>query len=108
MIGTAARIFERLGAPLWISRAEGELARIGGRQPASELTATEHRVAELVAEGLRNREVAAALFVSEKTVEATLSRVYAKLGVRSRAELTRTLTDLRPTPAARPPDASKV
>ncbi len=51
------------------------------------LTATEERVAELAASGLTNREVAAAAFMSQKTVEANLSRAYRKLGIRSRAEL---------------------
>lgn len=93
-IEVAGRTFARLGASLWLRRAEEELARIGGRVPAaSELTATERRVAELVAGGLRNKEVAAALFVTVKTVEATLSRVYAKLGVRSRTELARTFAE---------------
>ena len=54
------------------------------------LTAAERRVAALVAEGRTNREVAAALFLGERTVETHLSHVYAKLGVRSRAELART------------------
>jgi DNA-binding CsgD family transcriptional regulator len=51
------------------------------------LTEAERRVAVLVAEGHTNREVAAALFVTEHTVEAALTRAYRKLGVRSRAEL---------------------
>ena len=54
-----------------------------------ELTPTERRIAEAVAEGKTNREVAAELFISVKTVEANLSRVFHKLGVRSRAELIR-------------------
>ena len=55
--------------------------------PPDELTETERRVAELAASGLTNREVAAQLFMSPKTVEANLARVYRKLGIRSRAEL---------------------
>ena len=51
------------------------------------LTATEAQVAELVARGLTNKEVAAELFVTVRAVEANLSRIYAKLGVRSRTEL---------------------
>jgi DNA-binding CsgD family transcriptional regulator len=82
--------FDELGARLWAERARGELARISGRPPASdELTSTQVRVAELVAEGRTNREVAAELFVSERTVEGHLTRIYEKLGVRSRAELAR-------------------
>jgi len=84
----ALELFERLGAGLWAAQARTELQRIGGRAPArGELTAAEWRVAELVAQGRTNREVAAALFLTPRTVEGTLSRVYAKLGVRSRAEL---------------------
>ena len=80
--------FSECGATLWQARAVAEAARIGGRGPAtSELTPTERRVAELVARGSPNKSVAAALFVTVGTVEAHLSRVYAKLGVRSRAEL---------------------
>ncbi len=85
---TALAEFERLGAPLWAGAARTELARIGGRVASrDELTAGERRVAALVAEGKTNREVAAALFVTERTVEAALTRAYRKLGVRSRTEL---------------------
>jgi DNA-binding CsgD family transcriptional regulator len=80
--------FESIGARVWAGRAASALERIGGRPAASsELTVTERRVAELVAEGLANKQVAAALFVSPKTVEGHLSRIYAKLGVHSRTEL---------------------
>jgi DNA-binding CsgD family transcriptional regulator len=83
-------VFERLDAALWAQKARAELGRIGGRAPASgELTPTEERVAALVAEGRTTKEVAAELFVSVKTVEGHLSRIYAKLGVRSRTELAR-------------------
>jgi DNA-binding CsgD family transcriptional regulator len=84
----ALEVFDQLGAPLWAEKAAGELARIPGRAPAaSELTETERRIAELVASGLTNREVAARLFVTVRTVEGNLTRIYAKLGVRSRTEL---------------------
>ena len=81
--------FERLGAPLWAEKARSELARIGGRRAHArgELTEAERRIATLVAEGRTNREVAAALFVTEHTVEGALTRAYRKLGVRSRTEL---------------------
>jgi DNA-binding CsgD family transcriptional regulator len=81
-------VFEQLGAALWAERARDELARVGGR-PASpvELTEGERQIAELVADGRSNREVAAALFVSPKTVSASLGRVYRKLGVTSRTEM---------------------
>jgi DNA-binding CsgD family transcriptional regulator len=87
----ALSTFEELGARLWAAKAHEELARIGGRVRAGELTGTERQVAELVARGLTNREAAAELFVSVRAVEANLSRIYAKLGVRSRTELARRL-----------------
>jgi DNA-binding CsgD family transcriptional regulator len=85
----ALEIFEELGAPLWAEKARAELARVGLRHVVApdELTATERRVAELAASGLKNREVAAQLFMSPKTVEANLARAYRKLGIHSRAEL---------------------
>ena len=84
----AVRLFDELGAPLWAVKARTELARIGGRKASGdELTATEHRIAALVATGKTNREVAQELFVAVATVEAALTRIYGKLGVRSRTEL---------------------
>ena len=81
--------FEGLDAPLWAEQTRAELSRIGGRAPSrGELTEGELRVAALVAEGRTNKEVAAALFLAERTVASHLTRVYAKLGVRSRSELT--------------------
>ena len=92
----ALAIFERLGAPLWAEQARSELARIGGRAPGrGELTEAESRIAALVAEGRTNREVAAALFVTVHTVEGALTRVYRKLGVRSRSELAHRLAQER-------------
>ena len=89
-LGRALSIFEDLGAVLWADKARAELARIAGRAPAGwGLTPTEHRVAELVASGLTNREAAARLFLTQKTVEFHLRNVYRKLGVRSRTELAR-------------------
>jgi DNA-binding CsgD family transcriptional regulator len=86
----ALSAFEQLGATLWAERAQAELGRIAGRAPAGwGLTATEYRVAELVAAGLTNREAAARLFLTQKTVEFHLRNVYRKLGVRSRTELAR-------------------
>jgi len=88
----AVAAFERLGAPLWSHQARAELARIGGRSPSrGDLTEAESLIAGLVAEGRTNREVATALFLTEHSVETALTRVYRKLGVRSRAELTRLL-----------------
>jgi len=88
-IGAALGEFERLGAATWIEKARAELGRIGGRTREEGLTAAERRVAALVAEGRTNKEVAAALLLGERTVETHLSHVYAKLGVRSRAQLAR-------------------
>jgi DNA-binding CsgD family transcriptional regulator len=86
----ALDLFQAVGAPLWAQRARDDLARVGGAMlPSSELTPTEQRIAQLVGEGRKNREVAEALFISVKTVEANLSRIFHKLGVRSRTELTR-------------------
>jgi DNA-binding CsgD family transcriptional regulator len=88
----ALDVFEELGAPLWAAKATAELARIGGRAPAPDaLTPTEEQVASLVAEGRTNREVAEALFMSVHTVDAHLRRIYRKLQVRSRTELSRKL-----------------
>ena len=87
----ALAIFEELETPLWVERTKEELARIGGRAASGDLTASERRLAELVAAGRSNKEAAAALFVTPKTVETKLSRIYAKLGIHSRAELARRL-----------------
>jgi DNA-binding CsgD family transcriptional regulator len=82
--------FEKLGTPLWAQRARAELARTNVTPRRKfELTPSEQRVAELAASGMTNRDVAAALFISPKTVEANLARVYRKLGIRTRAELGR-------------------
>ena len=85
----ALATFENLGTPLWADRARAELKRASGVRTRAELTASEQRVAELAASGATNREMAAALFISPKTVEANLSRIYRKLNIRSRAELGR-------------------
>ena len=86
----ALDIFERLHVRLWADRARAELARanVGPRQ-SSQLTPSEQRVAELAASGMKNRDVATTLFISPKTVEANLARIYRKLGIKSRAELGR-------------------
>jgi DNA-binding CsgD family transcriptional regulator len=83
--------FEQLGAATWVEKARSELGRIGGRRREEGLTAAERRVAALVAGGRTNREVAAALFLGERTVASHLTHIYAKLGVRSRTELARRL-----------------
>jgi DNA-binding CsgD family transcriptional regulator len=93
-LARAEEIFAELGARLWLERARRELARTGlARLLDRELTPTELRVAELAASGSQNKEIAGTLFVSVKSVEANLSRVYAKLGIRSRVELASRLPD---------------
>ncbi len=83
--------FQQLGAATWIARTGEQIGRIGGRKREEGLTAAERRVAVLVAQGRTNREVAAALFLGERTVASHLTHIYAKLGVRSRTELARRL-----------------
>jgi DNA-binding CsgD family transcriptional regulator len=91
----ALQAFDAMGAPLWADRAREELARVNVA-PTQDLTLTpsERRVAELAASGKTNRDVASALFISPKTVEANLARIYRKLGIKSRAELGRVIGDL--------------
>jgi DNA-binding CsgD family transcriptional regulator len=85
--------FEALGAKGFAERARSELGRIGLRPAASlDLTETERQIAELTATGLTSAEIATKLFLSTKTVSANLTRIYRKLGVRNRAELTASLT----------------
>ncbi|MFN8110485.1 MAG: LuxR C-terminal-related transcriptional regulator [Thermoleophilia bacterium] len=92
---TAAGLFADVGAVLWERRAREELDRSwSARRDREDLTDAELRVARLVVQGLTNPEVAARLFVSRRTVEATLSRTYRKLGVRSRTELARAMGEL--------------
>ena len=95
----ALATFEQLGARLWAEKARAELARIGGRPAATgELTETERRIAALAAEGLSNKEIASALFVTPKTVGTQLSRIYRKVGVHSRTELARHIAREDETP----------
>jgi len=95
-LGAALELFTRLGADPWAGRARSELGASspgGGHAHTSlsALTCQELEVALKVADGLTNREVGAALFLSHKTIETHLGRVYRKLGLRSRTELTRLL-----------------
>jgi DNA-binding CsgD family transcriptional regulator len=100
---TARQAFAGLGAMPWARRADGELARLGvTRTGGRDLTSAERRVASLVASGRTNREVAAELYMGLRTVEAHLSAVYRKLGVRSRGELIRAWARSGPGPAAGP------
>jgi DNA-binding CsgD family transcriptional regulator len=84
----ASRLFEDLGAVIWARKARTEIGRISGRGTSRvALTPTEAQVARLVAGGMTNREVALSLFMSVKTVEVNLTRIYRKVGVASRREL---------------------
>ena len=93
-IEEALSIFEALPAPVWAENARAELGRIGGRASFGRRVDAEgeRRIAELVAAGKSNKETAAALFLSVHTVEGALKRVYRKLGVHSRTELSRRLS----------------
>jgi DNA-binding CsgD family transcriptional regulator len=96
----AAAIFGDRGATLWAERAQAEVARLERRRTTAagggELTQTEHSVAEAVAGGRTNREVATELSMGLRTVEAHLSAIYRKLGVRSRSELAARWPELAP------------
>jgi DNA-binding CsgD family transcriptional regulator len=90
----AIAIFNRLGAKPAASRAEEELRRARPRRRHDDsLTAAETRVARLVAQGLTNREIASQQFTTVATVEAHLTRIYSKLGMRSRTDLARRVSD---------------
>jgi DNA-binding CsgD family transcriptional regulator len=88
-IETALGIFEQLGARLWVDGARRELARISGSSSSATngLSETERRVAALVAAGHANKQVAAELHITVRTVESNLTRIYSKLGIRSRSQL---------------------
>jgi DNA-binding CsgD family transcriptional regulator len=84
----ALNVFERIGAAIWAERARAELKRISGRAATpGALTPAEERVAALVAAGKTNKEVAAALFLSDRTVEGHLAHIFGKLGIRHRGEI---------------------
>jgi DNA-binding CsgD family transcriptional regulator len=103
----ALGVFEGIGAALWAERARAELARISGRAATpGALTPAVERVAALVAEGKTNREVAAALFLSDRTVEGHLTRVFGKLGVRHRSEVGPALA-ARQTPGVAVPNTGE-
>jgi DNA-binding NarL/FixJ family response regulator len=88
LLTRSVEVLDLAPAPVWASRARDELARVGLRPGApGTLTPTEVRVAQLAVAGRTNREIAAEVFSSPKTVEAVLGRVYRKLAVRSRVEL---------------------
>jgi DNA-binding CsgD family transcriptional regulator len=85
--------FAAMGALLWEARAAEELDRAAPGRAAGGLTAAESRIAALVAQGRKNREISQALFMSVATVEAHLTRIYRKLDIRSRSELTRLVAE---------------
>ena len=85
--------FKEMGALLWEARAAEELERASPGRGAGQLTATERRIAACVAEGMRNQEIAQTLFMGVATVEGHLTRIYRKLGIRSRSELARGVAD---------------
>ncbi|WP_051574816.1 AAA family ATPase [Mycobacterium sp. URHB0044] len=88
----ALAAFEEMNTPLWIDRARNELARTPvSAARTTLLTPSEERVAELAASGLTNRDIGAAVFISPKTVEAKLARIYRKLDIHTRAELGRVI-----------------
>ncbi|HET8980863.1 MAG TPA: helix-turn-helix transcriptional regulator, partial [Solirubrobacteraceae bacterium] len=89
LLEAAATAGERLGCRPLTHRSQEELSRLGGRRAAGGLTATEARVAALVADGMSNAEIAGVLVVTTRSVEAHLTRIYAKLGIRSRTQLAR-------------------
>jgi DNA-binding CsgD family transcriptional regulator len=97
----ATRSFDLVGAAQWSKNARSELERLGLRSGSGgELTPTERHIAELAASGLTNKQIATARFVSPKTVEAQLGRVYRKLGVRTRAQLAHLLARPRERPVS--------
>lgn len=98
--GQALAIFDHLGAPLWAGKARSELSVITARTPVDRLTETERRVTALVVQGQTNREVAAAMFVTENTVQTHVRHIFQKLGVRSRTELAARLLSASASSAA--------
>ncbi len=103
-LASAEVAFERLGSPGWAELARSEHGRVPGRRrgASDELTPTEQRVVELAAGGLANKQIATTLFVTVHTVEVHLARAYAKLGVRSRAQLAARLANEAPAAASTP------
>ena len=90
-LDAAAAAFRALGAEAWVERTAAELRRVAVRQAPRDLSETELRIARLAADGLTNQEIANEVFLTRKTVEANLARAYRKLGIRSRAQLSRAL-----------------
>ena len=90
-LSRARELAAEIGHKPLLAEIEQELPRIAPTRSGGELTATEQRVADLIAAGATNRDAAAELFVSVRTVETHVASIYRKLGVRTRAELARKL-----------------
>jgi DNA-binding CsgD family transcriptional regulator len=100
----ACETFRRAGADAWAVQARAELDRVGIRRSAPlELTPTERQVADLVERGLTNRAIADRAFLTPKSVEGVLSRIYRKMGVTSRTALVARLADQRRGPGEAEP-----
>ena len=109
LLRSAEADFAHLGATPWLVRSQDELRSSGATlrnaaEPEAALTAAEARVARAAASGLSNKEIAAALFLSPKTVEFHLGRIFRKLGVRTRVELVRVVLEGPYAPAGRTTD----
>jgi DNA-binding CsgD family transcriptional regulator len=94
----ALAIFDELGAAAWAERTRQELRRVTTRRAPTTLTPTEQEIARLASEGLTNAAIAERMFVAVNTVEANLRRAYRKLGITSRAQLSRALDEQASTP----------
>jgi DNA-binding NarL/FixJ family response regulator len=88
----ARELAAEMGHRPLLAQIEREMPLVAAARAGNELTAAEQRVAGLIAAGATNRDAAAALFVSVRTVETHVASIYRKLGVRTRAELARTLS----------------
>ena len=91
-LSRAADLARDMGHRPLLARIEGELPRVAAERTGDQLTVTEQRVAQLIADGATNREAAAALFVSVRTIETHVAAIYRKLHVRTRAQLARRLS----------------
>jgi DNA-binding CsgD family transcriptional regulator len=89
----AARRYEQLGAVTWAAAADSELAKLNGPRGMG-LSETEQRIVDLVRRGATNREIARSTFLSVKAIEANLTRLYRRFGVRNREQLSRAMAEL--------------
>ncbi|WP_052956913.1 AAA family ATPase [Mycolicibacter heraklionensis] len=98
VLAESLQTFEKVGTPLWASQVRAELDRgTAGRTRSPGLTPTERRIAELAATGMNNHDIATMLFITRKTVEVNLSRIYRKLAIHSRIELYRVMAQAGPS-----------